>query len=460
MHYDKFREHILAHIDNKSELAAMTASAILQTAFGHEARFAPLLANLYQMANMPSEEYDHRLQAIDYLRDVYETDAILPHVLRAITLNREQGLPVAVQPLSRAVADVTSGGKMESAVTILDFIYPLMDDVNLRARAISQLARCHSALGNADARDHWLDEAANIQANITDPAAMIRFQRELMYVYHFMGDYEQVVERGQAVLELAETAHDEPMIALTCQGIGQGYYSLNELDQGLEYLERALAMYRKVDDLQGVGDTLSEIGVIHGRAGRTEISLEHYLEAYDLLSRTGQEHPLGILSINLGIAYKNLGDYEKAIESYNVGDRILEKYDTPYALVGTNLNRAVAQIHIDEFAAALASIQKATRIADDISITVYIYYALSVMAQLFVKAKKLHQAGPYVNWLLKADHQSAIHAQNEVKKLIDEHPDQLTDEFIATFDGATQGKTLDDFCTMIEAETITIWGSF
>jgi len=98
------------------------------------------------------------------------------------------------------------------------------------------------------------------------------------------------------------------------EGIEQ--YQQGQLEAAIESWQQALLIYQQLQDRQGEGVILINLGA-------TYIALENYSKAVEVLQlflpiaqATGNPHSEAQALGNLGIAYKQLGNYNQAIESH------------------------------------------------------------------------------------------------------------------------------------------------
>ena len=97
----------------------------------------------------------------------------------------------------------------------------------------------------------------------------------------------------------------------------------------IRWLEIALAAARRLQDRQGEGNALGNLGLAYTDLGETRSAIQFYEQALLIVRETGDRRGEGIGLGNLGIAYKNLGEIHRAIQFYEqaldiareIGDR-------------------------------------------------------------------------------------------------------------------------------------------
>jgi len=98
--------------------------------------------------------------------------------------------------------------------------------------------------------------------------------------------------------------------------IGIVYKNLGDYQKALSYYERALAIRREIGDKKGEGADLTNIGVVYANLGDYQKVLSYYERALAIRREIGDKKGEGADLGNIGVVYANLGDYQKALSYY------------------------------------------------------------------------------------------------------------------------------------------------
>ncbi|MBI5928120.1 MAG: tetratricopeptide repeat protein [Chloroflexi bacterium] len=104
-------------------------------------------------------------------------------------------------------------------------------------------------------------------------------------IYHQMGDDESALERVRQALNLAEK---DPLLQSRCTMMlgyiarNQGYYA-----EALVQTEQSLHLAELAQDLNGVGNSHSLLGLIHGELGHYNTAEQHLTRAVEIATKSG-----------------------------------------------------------------------------------------------------------------------------------------------------------------------------
>jgi CHAT domain-containing protein len=106
-------------------------------------------------------------------------------------------------------------------------------------------------------------------------------------------------------------------VADTYLNLGLQKYDLGELQEALQYWERALNIYQAINDLNGQAHILNNLGELHFRnLGEFETAIEFYQQAASIYQTIGIYGGQAKALFNLGEVNTFVGQFEKAIEYY------------------------------------------------------------------------------------------------------------------------------------------------
>ncbi|MBR8840972.1 MAG: tetratricopeptide repeat protein, partial [Stigonema ocellatum SAG 48.90 = DSM 106950] len=126
------------------------------------------------------------------------------------------------------------------------------------------------------------------------------------------------IAKWEKALELWRQLNDKANLALTLTGIGKVYSDLGEKQKALEYYNLALPLTRAVGYKSLEASTLNNLGLVYNSLGEKQKALEYYNQALPLTRAVGDKSGEARTLNNLGLVYDDLGEKQKALEYYNL----------------------------------------------------------------------------------------------------------------------------------------------
>ena len=211
-------------------------------------------------------------------------------------------------------------------------------------------------------------------------------RRDLIYIladlgslYIYSADYKTskvYSEQSLALAELLKNSTEPPGAWPDEYGIGTALSNLGnisrhggEYDKAIEYFERSLASYQKID--AGTSKFKTEILDDLADIGRTYSARGDLLRALNYLNRAislakGSDREAGICN-SLGILYTNQRDYTKAIDFFQQGLVVAVRLNDRFKQAELLLNVGVAYQFQTNYDRALNSFEQAMEVARQIN---------------------------------------------------------------------------------------------
>ena len=137
-------------------------------------------------------------------------------------------------------------------------------------------------------------------------------------IYFSQGDYAKAMEQCEISAELLKSFTDEnnALSAMTYQNLGLIYSRLNNYEEAMEHMEKALAINEFNKDTLKLADAYHIMGTLCFELGKYEDAKAYLSTALAFREKLwGDNHPSVANSYNnLANAVYNLGDYDKALE--------------------------------------------------------------------------------------------------------------------------------------------------
>ena len=131
--------------------------------------------------------------------------------------------------------------------------------------------------------------------------------------YRFQGQYDEAFHDATEAMELVGADDDAQLIyadALRIKGLG--LFQQGHTVQAAKYLEQALDIYVRLNDVPSIPILLMETGIMYYESGEFTKAQNSYQRALEIWRQTGNLTSQADVLNNLGVLYHKHGDYELA----------------------------------------------------------------------------------------------------------------------------------------------------
>ena len=151
----------------------------------------------------------------------------------------------------------------------------------------------------------------------------------LAQIHQSQDELPQAIRYYDQYLALCRQLDDRQGEGWALGNLGDAYADLGRVEEAIEKHEAALIISREIGDRRGEGNHLGNLGNVYADQGRVEEAIKKYEAALIISQEIGDRRNEGNWLGNLGNAYRNQGRVEEAIEKYEaallisreIGDR-------------------------------------------------------------------------------------------------------------------------------------------
>ena len=222
-----------------------------------------------------------------------------------------------------------------------------LDEVRTATAHDRSLVAAHAAYAEADRlrsqkRRHdaikKYEEALELYRAAADRTGEIATLNVLAGGYKATGDKPKALHSYEQVLQLHQRAGNRQGQAETLHNIGTLYNSQDvdslpgiiERQTALEFLYKAVALYKELNAPKREAYTLSEIGGIYNALGAKHKALEHYNQALRIQRTVGDRRREAYTLAYIGGAYNALGENHKALEYLDLAVPLFKTENDPF----------------------------------------------------------------------------------------------------------------------------------
>lgn len=130
-------------------------------------------------------------------------------------------------------------------------------------------------------------------------------------------DYRAAISAYENALEKYKTMQDRQGEGDALCNLGDIYSLLGQYDKAIDYHTRALVISREIGNRQGERKALAGLGFIYDSLGQYDKAIDYYTQALAIAREIGDRKGEGDALAGLGSTYFSLGQYDKAIDYYD-----------------------------------------------------------------------------------------------------------------------------------------------
>jgi len=186
-----------------------------------------------------------------------------------------------------------------------------------------------------------------------------------------MADYDKAFQYATEALNIRIKNKDTLGIAQGYRTLAKSYFYKGEVDKSITYVNKALEIFRQLNNKRNLQRALIDAGVIYIEAKKYPIALQRLQESAKIAASIGDTGTLTMLYLNTGLCYDQMKQ-NKAAELYYLkaiqNAKVNEEYDTGVVahnnlgeLYLSDKNYKKAALHLNE---ALAGAKAVNSFAD------------------------------------------------------------------------------------------------
>ena len=229
------------------------------------------------------------------------------------------------------------------------------------AASLNNLGLVELQRGDTEAARRSYERSLTIRRDIGDKPGEATTYNRLGLLDEEQGHYRQALDRYRQALELRRGLGDDSAVAESLNNVGYAYYLLGELDNAAVYWDRAMALFERIDNPEGVLLTRQNRGLLHLVRADWEDALADFLATLDGSRELGLVAAEAVALGNLGRVAQHQGRYGAALGSYREALARVGELEDPRGLVEYHLMVADAALDLGLGAAAAEHLAAAGR---------------------------------------------------------------------------------------------------
>ncbi|HET6267236.1 MAG TPA: diguanylate cyclase, partial [Acidobacteriota bacterium] len=235
----------------------------------------------------------------------------------------------------------------------------------LHPDALNHLSRVFYKRENFPRSLGLAEQALQLSTESNYEAGICRAHYNLGKNYWRLCEYERALESMKAAIDASGPQQDPGMRAKLLNSAGVICLEQSDFEAALSYFDRALQIFQRIPDKQGVIKSLVNTSIIRHLMGDLNGARQHLLNADKLAQEIGDPFSIGSCSVNLADLECKLGDFELAARLNERAGRIYNELNYDLGLTHYLENESHLFLARGNLEASLESISKALVIARD-----------------------------------------------------------------------------------------------
>ncbi|MBI4790824.1 MAG: tetratricopeptide repeat protein, partial [Chloroflexi bacterium] len=220
----------------------------------------------------------------------------------------------------------------------------------------------------------------------------VQVMLNLGQVLEFVGKWDEAEALYRQALELSdclENAHSRARCELT---LGVLLHHKGEDGEALSWLKYAKSDFEAAEDLEGTGNVLENVGLIHNWQGDYPRALEAHQQHLGIAAKLNNPYEMSQAFGNLGVVYWQQGNYERAMGFYQRQYEIAKQIGDPLGMSRALGRKGVCYREQGDLGRALATFQERLKLSEEIGDQLGVSYALGDIGLVYYAQGELARA--------------------------------------------------------------------
>ncbi len=217
------------------------------------------------------------------------------------------------------------------------------------------------------------------------------------YLENVKGNYEGALTLYNKALTIREQIGDKNGIGNSLSNIGVVYFNQGKTNKVLETYKKGLAVQQQIGDKNGMGTTLNNIGYLYLNQGDFSNALIYFRQNLKLHEEINNKDGMAIAYNNMAHIFESQDDLQKALEMNLKSLKLREETHNKQGTAESLMNIALYYFKKGDTLKAIQNNFKALALLNQIGNKLGIGYTLANLGTIYGHARNYDSAYKYIN---------------------------------------------------------------
>ncbi|QEK51144.1 tetratricopeptide repeat protein [Pedobacter aquae] len=204
------------------------------------------------------------------------------------------------------------------------------------------------------------------------------------------------IKRANDALKLSQKIGYQNGLAESLRIIGLNYSVLNKIDSCIKYYHKALEIFKKNKNTEGIARCYNNLGGIYKGLNQNQ-ALKYYKIALSMANKSHIPDLIAGCNSNIGTLYIEKNDYKNSIPYFEKAISIFLKISNNIGLATSYSNIAMSYYYVNEITKSEEYAIKALEIANENRLETIKLYSYDILAYIYVYKNILQKAQNYAD---------------------------------------------------------------
>ena len=296
-------------------------------------------------------------------------------------------------------------GKTDSSVIWFNKVLSVPDlDADIKARTFDLLGINYRKLGDYQRAHQYADKALKIYRSINDSAGIIKTLINDARVYNSNGNHKKAMHLYFKALDYTEKVKDTLKTGQLYGWIANVYMDIDNDSIGKIYYRKAIRKLKFYKSSCSYADNLNNYGIVFYDEEAYDSALFYFLKALDVYQKVGQTDGIAAGYQNIGISYVFLNRADEGLKYLFRAAKMFKDLNLPRDQASALVDVGRAYIEMNRFDSAGYYLHKALDISTSVRHAFSTKEALRLLYKMNEKAGNYKQAlSDYKNYMAFKD---------------------------------------------------------
>ncbi|NJN54736.1 MAG: hypothetical protein HC804_08270 [Anaerolineae bacterium] len=334
---------------------------------------AAVLAHHWELAERPQKALYYFVQAGDAAAKVYANDEAVEHYGRSLTLAQQTPIDSGTlvhlcTALGRVLEIQSLYHEALAHYQTMSQLAEQLDDKALTLAALMGRTTLHvtaTPVHDLNWGESLAQQAIALAQELGDEPIQTKLLWNMINFYQFSNRLDQAIATGERALVLVQKQPAMETEAYIRNDLAMCYNRLGRLQDSLHMAEQAGVLWRQLDNLPMLIDSLAQASIAHYYRGDYAQSIAVSDEGFQLGQAIGNPQAQAYVRVTAGLAYWKTGVIRDVLAGYRGTIQFAKQANFVPVLVYAHANLAFVLIGIGAFSEALMEAQTAQTLAQN-----------------------------------------------------------------------------------------------